>query len=777
MFRGRGTGFLLGLFVLSIAFVFFHPGPGITGKTRLEADQLEITPERTVARGNVNLSREGFTLNCKYLRMERGEGKRKLTAEGEVELTAGGAKIEASSLTGELPGGEGGHSILELSGGSGNFDNFNFEGKKIVLELTGDELSRISLKKDATLSPNERTTLRAEEINLTRADKGWELLARGSARYSGRDTNLRGEKLTGRIESGGGKEGQLKEITVEKLSGETIPANQNGDSGSFSFTGERGDFLFEGPEELTEFRLTKGSFTSCNFRRGEETPAYSLESERLSLLPGDFLVAETAEIKSFGLPVWRSPNYFIPLGDLELPSRSYFPRVGFSGSEGLTFEGAVPVYLNRRNFGNVIADYSTGQKTIGLGLDYFSGGKSFTGVAKLYGKIRSGESNYLGLEAEFDGGPESWPDLTGALDFRRGPLQGEDYDRNEWRLNLTGIDELPGWSSTIARSEVSASVNNSSDTTKRAITRLPEIGYEKEDVLPDLPGQNNFSGKFGYYRERETSWLDDRSATRVDLRGNFSIDGSPLKWLDLSLSSSGRFDGYFFGEVNGLKTRTALDLTPKLELKGPGDLEIRFDHRAKLGNSPFIFDSINGFGKLSFTYEENWRGLYNRLDFHYDFVPSNGFSNLNYELEFQKGILAQEFGLAYDLNKAALEVLTASTGLSRDFGSLEVSTGYDFKTGSITETELGVEFTGARNGFNLQLVGNPPETLLEEISGGIDVTVLENWSISLTGEYDFQDDEISKLSYSVYNTLQNCLKVGVSGGLGGLWFNAELTGF
>jgi len=70
-----------------------------------------------------------------------------------------------------------------------------------------------------------------------------------------------------------------------------------------------------------------------------------------------------------------------------------------------------------------------------------------------------------------------------------------------------------------------------------------------------------------------------------------------------------------FGEVNGFQTRTTLDLTPKLEIKGPGNLEIRYEHRAKLGNSPFIFDSLNGFGKLSFTYDGSWRGFYNRLDF------------------------------------------------------------------------------------------------------------------------------------------------------------------
>jgi hypothetical protein len=292
-----------------------------------------------------------------------------------------------------------------------------------------------------------------------------------------------------------------------------------------------------------------------------------------------------------------------------------------------------------------------------------------------------------------------------------------------------------------------------------------------------LPGQHNFSGIFGYYREKETSWPGDRTGARLYLKADFSIGGSPLNWLDLSLTGAGRFDGYSFGGVNGLKTRTALGLTPKLELKGPGNLEIRFDHRTKLGNSPFVFDSLKSVDKLSLVYDGSWRGFYNRLGFHYDFVPPDGFSNLNYELEFQRGIVDQEFGLEYDLSSAALEALTASTLLSREFGSLEVSTGYDFKTGSITETELGVEFTGARNEFNLRLTGNPSETILEEISGGVDLTVFENWSVNLKGKYDFGDDEVSKLSYSVYNTLQNCLKVGVSGGLGGVWLNAELAGF
>ncbi len=776
MGRGRETRTFLVILLVSAVFLSVYPGSHGKGKTKLQAESIEIEAGSTVARGDVKLVGGGFTLYCQNLRIAEDGPGRKMTAEGSVRLKTEEVEMNGSSLSGELLGEQTGSSKLELTEASGTIGEVALEGETIVIELRQGSPGTVILKNGGKLTPGNQTTLKAEKIELNREGSFWSLDASGEASYSSSSVDLNSKKITGEIDTGKENGIQLDGFTGENISGRTKTDDGGSGSTGFSFTGEKGDFGFR-ENELTTFSLNEGSLTNCDFRPGEVEPAYLLESEEINLFPGEFLIAETSEIKSFGFPVWKSPNYIIPLEDFKLPSRSYFPRFGFSGSEGLTFEGAVPVYFNRRNFGNVLADYSAGRRSIGLGVDYFSGGKRFSGLVELYGKLRSGEANYLELEAEFEGKTESWPDLTGVLDLRRGLLQGEDYDGNEWRLNLNGIDGLPGWSGTIARNETVDTADNSSSAGKRSMTRLPEIAYERKEVFPGLPGQHYFSGKFGYYREKETSWSNDRTGVRLDFKTDFSIGASPLNWLDLSLNSSGRFDGYLFGEVNGLKTRTTLGLTPTLELKGPGNLEVRYDHRAKLGNSPFIFDSLNSFGKLSFTYDGSWKGFYNRLGFHYDFVPSDGFSNLNYELEFQRGVLDQEFGLEYDLSSAALEAVTASTLLSREFGSLEVSSGYNFKTGSITETELGVEFTGARNGFNLRLTGNPPETLLEEISGGVDLTVFEDWSVSLTGKYDFQDDEVSKLSYSVYNTLQNCLKVGVSGGLGGVWLNAELAGF
>jgi len=772
---GENRTFLVTLLVLAV-FLSIYPGLQSKGKTKLQAERIEIEAERTVAQGNVKLVAGGFTLHCQELRITEDEARRNLRTEGGVELKTEEVRMSGSSLSGEFSEKQTREARLKLNKGRGKIGEVALEGEVVVMELKQGSPETIVLKNGGKLNPGDRTTLEAETIELNRDDKNWNLSARGGASYSTSSVTLSGKTLTGEINTRESNGIKLDGFTGKNISGRTKTDADNSSSTGFRFTGETGDFAFR-ENDLTRFSLKECSLTSCDFRPDEEKPAYRLESSIINLFPGDFLVAETAEIRSFGLPVWKSPNFIIPLEDFALPSRSYFPRFGFSGSEGLTFEGAVPVYFNRRNFGNVLADYSAGQRSIGLGVDYFSGGENLSGLLELYGKLRSGESNYLGLEAEFEAGRGNWPDLTGGLDLRRGPLRGENYDRKEWKFSLTGIDDLPGWSGTISRNETVNSTDNSSSSAKHSITRLPEIAYEKSGVFSNLPGQQNISGKLGYYREDKTSWLNDRTGARLDLRANFSIGASPLEWLDLSLNSSGRFDGYLFGEVNGLKTRTTLGLTPTLELKGPGNLEVRYDHRAKLGNSPFIFDSLKSFSKLSFTYAGNWRGLSNRLDFHYDFVPADGFSNLNYELEFQRGLLDQEFGLEYDLSSAALEAVTASTLLSREFGSLDVSSGYDFKTGSITETELGVEFTGARNGFYFRLTGNPPETLLEEISGGADITVFENWSVSLMGEYDFQDDEFSQLSYSVYNTLQNCLKVGVSGGLGGLWLNAELAGF
>jgi len=218
-------------------------------------------------------------------------------------------------------------------------------------------------------------------------------------------------------------------------------------------------------------------------------------------------------------------------------------------------------------------------------------------------------------------------------------------------------------------------------------------------------------------------------------------------------------------------------LTPKLELKGPGKLTIKFEHRSGLGSSPFVFDRMEDRDRLSFSYRGSSNNLRGELNFHYDFLPPDGISNLNYEMAFDIGPIDQEIGFKYDLSSGLAKEITTNTVLSHQYGRLELETGYDFSSRTINESELTLELAREDNSGSLRLTGLGAGNWVKKLSIDLKVTALAAWTFQLGGKYDFQNGQLSELSYSINKTLQNCLRIGISGTLNGLWLNAELAGF
>ena len=761
--------------VILLAITFSVPGP--SAETVLEADRLEITPDKTLARGNVRFSRSGFVVSSKTLQLLNTGEKRNLSASGEVTLTSGRVKVEATQLNGKMPEvNQGDRLRLRLDYGSGSIESVNFAAEKITITVKKGTVTDLKLEGEAKLDTTRETELAAERIKMVKRESSWELQAAGSVKYSGRRSQLSSDHLTGTLESRD-REGslQLKEVSAEKLSGQLSTGERKNDLAGFSFTGEAGRFTFDDSGELTEIELSESSLTSCEFCRGKEKPAYSFQARQTSLFPGEFLVTRSSKLESFGFPVWATPNYFVPLKDFGLPNRSYFPRTGFSAGGGLNFEGAVPFYLNRSNFGNLRADFSTKNRTIGVGLDYYSGGNVLNGVGELYGNVRNGEVNFLTAEAQLGYEPVKWLQFTGKVDYQEGPSQGEIYDRNEWSLSLNGPKES-SWSAVVSRVETEED-SNSSNGSKRVLKKLPEVSYFLENLTGKHLPETRFGGKLGYYDEYKPNWVEQRTGFRGKLLGDFSLGSTPLDWLELSLTGLGRIDGYFTENNPGTRTRLGFEFTPRLELKGPGNLTIKFEHRSGLGSSPFVFDRIEDRDRLSFSYRGASNNLNGELNFHYDFLPPDGISNLNYEMAFDIGPIDQEIGFKYDLSSGLAEEITTNTVLSHQYGRLELESGYDFSSRTINESELTLELARKDSSGSLKLTGPGTGNWVKELSTNLKVTALAAWTFQLGGKYDFQNNRLSEFSYSINKTLQNCLRIGISGTLDGLWFNTELTGF
>ncbi|MFW6190675.1 MAG: hypothetical protein ACOC49_03415 [Candidatus Bipolaricaulota bacterium] len=768
--RDNGPLFLF-CFVLILVVFLFSARP--VGKTVIEADRLEVTSKKTLASGDAKLTRNEFSLSSDLIEIRRRENADHLSARGDIVLTSTDLEISAETLSAILGEGES-SEILEITliQGSGETESFRFSGEEVKLKLDEGNLDELNLRKGAELEFGEDSALSGREISIVASKSDWKLEASGDLEYKAGDTELLTSGMKGKIVSSGETgETRLTDLEAENPSGEIGLNGRSVEAGKLRFSGETASFGSEGDSRLSGVDFSNGSFTTCEGCECGSGCAYSISSDRTSVANGKFVLARSAQISSFGLPVWRAPLYFVPLKDYGLPERSYFPRIGFSSKGGFSFNGAAPLFVNENNFGNIRADFSTRTKWVGAGLDFYSGGEYLNGIGEFYGLYRSTGPNYFSADTFFEIPISEWLGLNADLDYRKGPYRGTDYDGNEWSFNLEATEPGPGWELAAVREETKEKNGT------RVVERLPELSINWGEPLGLLPFKNELRADLGYYRERLRGDSNGLSAGRAGFDWSFSTEISPIEGFSIPLSGKGRIDQYFNPVSGDFETRGRESLAPGLRLEGPGTLELTFDHTAKTGKSPFEFDSVNSRNKLNFDYSGSQYGIEQNLSLQYFFPPGDGFSDLKYEAGFGRGGLDQDLALEYSLPERELKSIGTTTFYSLNDFVLELSTGYDFTTETIAKSGLGFGFHRGENDLEFQLTGKPFQTWLKDFSADIDLEIFDGWSLGLSGKYDLVDGNLSELSYSAYNTIQNCLKVGISGDDTGLWFDVQVVGF
>jgi len=764
---------LLALAALTLLF----PGT-LEAKTLLKANTVEITPDKTVARGDVHFSHPDWSVNCDYLLVKKGDKIDRLSAKGNVNLRYNELSVKSDRLTGRF-GKEDSSEPTELKffQASGEFKGLGFRGAELELETDDGEIQNFTLTGDVELSVEKNSKLKGDRASLSRTKEGWDLEVFGNVEYESDSGLIGAERMSGQTEAGSEKDRvRITKLTGDSVTGQVGLESRNGKGPGLRFNSESASFKFGTSAILNRAELSDSTFSSCEPCRIGGGCAYSITSSKVSLIDREFVLAESARLNAFGLPIWWSPLYFLTTKDVGLPDRPYFPRVGYSINEGLSLRGAVPVFIDRHNFGNVVVDYFSREAGLGLGIDYYSGGSDLTGLAEIYGTYRLQGDNYFKLDAEFDSKLTDWLSFSTDIDYQRGTFRGSSHDQNEWSLSLGTEEQNPGWTVSAAREEKEETNKNTDEEITHTIERYPELSLSWEDPLK-LPAKIGLNSSLGYYRENKTNWSRSRSGARGAFGGEFSLDHSLRNNFTLILDGKASLDQYYETEPGNFLTRAWGKVEPGVRIEGPGVMEVRFNHQVRTGRSPFTFDRIERMDRLTFDFKSSRPRISQTLGFYYDFVPDDGFSDISYTVNFSRYSLDQTIALDYGVSACFLKSISLKTTYAPGLFEVGISTGYDFSDESISETTFSLGFAGKKNQLGFKVLTEPPDRWLKEVSTEIYLTAFNNWSFSLNGKYDFQEGKVSSLSYSIHNTLQNCLKLGFRGDKSGVWFDVELVGF
>lgn len=695
-------------------------------------------------------STTGWRINSDQLNLEKNENTYDLQARGNIHLATDTIEGEAKELRGTITK-EDSWKMEEMTlvQSNGKTESLQFSGEEISILFKDNSVDRVRIKDNTQLSISENSKLTSNQLTLNKVKSGWKLSVTGDVHYKEDSKSLQAEKLTGRVKTNADdSDPHLSEIELESATGHLELRTKSSEQKKLFYTSERATLQFGNSLKLDRGEFSNATFTTCKGCPGIENCAYSLAAEQTSIIDEEVILAESAQLNSFGIPIGWAPRYFLTLKDFGLPERPYFPRISFSLDGNLSASGAVPVYINRRNFGNVQLDYFSRTRGIGLGIDYYTGEDYLSGLAQVYGIYSITDTNFLKADLSLNSNPTEWLAVDLNLDYEQGMYRNTEYDQNEWDFSLFTKEALSGWELSGSREEFTEALEDSDQEIAHTVEKLSELSWNWSSSLDVMRGEYNLEPRFGYYREHKSnrsSWL---SGTKGGMDGMLSLSTALSDQVSLLFDGEAGVDHYLNLANEQTDLRGWIRLTPGIEISISGSIKAQFIHRAKVGSSPFSFDEIEELDRLKFQLQKREGPINHQLDFHYDFLPANGLSLI-------------EYGLT----------------ISPDNLEINLSTGYDFPHKTFTTTSLGLEFELATAQFGVELTGTPLESWLEEVSAETNLELFENWSIGLSGKYDIQSQSLSSLSYSIYHTVQDCLKIGITGDTAGFWFDVQLVGF
>jgi len=355
--------------------------------------------------------------------------------------------------------------------------------------------------------------------------------------------------------------------------------------------------------------LEQAWLTTCN----QPVPRWSFSFKQAELKPGDYVTMSRAIFSLKKIPIFYLPYLKYPLK--ERASGFLIPEIGYNQVKGLTISQSVYWALARNREATLTADYYSNQG-IGAGLDY-----NYLLRAKTRGELRAYAFFFKqqpGSERQDPGYLIRWThqqrlpgdfqfngqaDYSSSFDFLR------EYENNfslsttnnrSYQLNLT-----KNWSYFSLNLRASSFETYFPATGQKVISNyFPQLNF-------NLLKYRLFSSLYLSWESGLTNWHysyqnENQPATSLALgqaffRPTLSLPLSPAPFLNLSISTTGLFTGYFQSYAPGTTTRENKPLATAqarlgFNLEGPIFYRIFFR-----GGEPYLKHLIVPF--CSYTFE------------------------------------------------------------------------------------------------------------------------------------------------------------------------------
>lgn len=706
------------------------------------------------------------------------ESGQRLEAEGDVRARYASGRIRAIRLSLDRSQ----TSSWQVQAQSASFSIDELSGRAVEIRAvfqhaeSGLQPEQFQLSQSASVQFTDGQ-LSAQRLTLRHVEgPNWSLDASGGVRLEQTERNQVAEAeslIVELVASGESGEWRMTSARSDRFAGASDFTNEQGETHRLRFSGNDATITFNDDNSVELIDGTGGNFTTCLCSERIEDASYSVRAGRMLIRPDEVLVAFDVTARAFGVPIFWSPVYLSPLGDVQ-QKYPFLPEIGRSTGRGWFAKWRVPFFLDDRTYGHVLLDYYTRYGELGTGLDlqYQLLPGSTGGSLRFYRLTGQGDaisldwSEHLELandsELALDAGIRTGQLAQEATQLDTGAVLSGDASGWTWRVafqrnqNLVGPDPDP---------------EDLEDLRYRTLERLPELTISSRSVeLDAVPLTLTSSIGWGRYQEID---FDDsfESSSRFDGQLNANLGMvSLLPGVEIQSSSGYRLTLYEATRRDVWQVDSQLQATP-LE---SASLTLRHLYRTLRGQSPFEFDQVDISHQL--TLNGNWSIMSAsrlRLSTGYN-VQTSRFDPLQLTLSTGWGIAQGTLGVHADLNALALNELTGQGRLNGENWSLNLNGGYDVTARRfddlIAKLDLGEHL---RAGVRI----DPNALALERVNAQSSWS-LGQWELQLGSEYDLSTRRFSSLQFGIVRQFcHDCWQIGLYGNRQQLWIEAQINAF
>ncbi len=696
-----------------------------------------------------------------------------ISAEGHVQIAFDKGSIQAEKVSAKRLS----SNVFEVQA-SGPIafkgEGMSAESQQITaqLQLVDDRWTLHEAKLFGAVLMHDSGTLEAMEIMLAQQKEGWQVTAAGNVSFTEKARVTTAEKLILTLLPDAEKKIIADSAWLEHFSGESKFINAEGEEHTIRFEGESAQAYFQN-NEMKQLDILKGGVTTCTCDAPIPSAAYSLQAEKFWLYIDQYVVATNIVIKVYGFPIFWTPLYLAPLKEIQ--KSPLLPEIGQSPTRGWFARWRVPFFLNKNNHGFLSLDYYSKKPEIGTGVDFnylFPANRGHINVYRLAGY---GESYSIDWNHHLDL-PLSTA-LTIAANSRTGQLE-KDIKKTYAQATLSGNFLGWRWSVSGSRDDYRVKPEDDEETPEdekirySVLGKLPEFSLSNSlQTLLGLPFNLSLALNYGRYREKKFGSDTFSESSRLD--NAIGLRLSPWSLGIMSFQAGSNYRLSFYGE--NMK-RESWEISLGMNLRPIEILTLSADYlfRQVAGGSPFTFDRLSVFNKISLRANAKIKEVSTSLNTGYDFFAAR-FDLLRFSLNQQTKPFTFAFDAQYDIQQQKMQLVTLRTSYAQEKSwSLVLQTGFRFESQKFDD--LIAKFSMEK--FRLSSSMDLNKLQLKRVNAETDFSLGEKWELSLDGEYDFISNYFSTWQIGiVHKFCHNCWQLGFYSNGDQIWLQARVTAF